>query len=186
MKEKLKGMLTKSRYEHSVGVSETAVKMARFYGADEQKARIAGLLHDCAKKLTADEAAEKCAELGVELDETELLVPELIHAPLGAGIARYEFGITDSEILGAIAAHTVAKEHMSDLEKIIYIADMIEPNREFPNVDECRRVAFEGLDKAFLYMLDRSIVFNVGKGVILHPNTVLARNETVKRVFLKK
>lgn len=180
MKEKLKQMLTQKRYAHSVGVSETAVELARLYGADPEKARIAGLLHDCAKKLTPDEAIKKCAELNVALGETETAVPELIHAPLGAKIAQLTFGINDSEILGAIAAHTVAKERMSVLEKIIYLADMIEPNRDFPQVEELRKAAFEDLDKAVLCALDRSIVYNVQKGVILHPNTVLARNEILK------
>ena len=176
MKEKLKSMLNEKRYIHSVGVSETAVKMAVRYGADTEKARIAGLLHDCAKNLTYEQSLKKCRELGVELTDVEKANYALIHAPLGAKMAETEFGITDREILHAITAHTVAGENMSVLDKIIYLADMIEPSRDFDGVEIHRKYAFEDLDKAFLYALNESIIHNVQKGVLLHPDTVTARN----------
>ena len=99
MQEKLKSMLSEKRYIHSIGVSETAVKMAQKYGADVEKARIAGLLHDCAKNLSYEDSLKKCAELGVELSDVEKANYALIHAPLGVKVAETEFGITDKEIL---------------------------------------------------------------------------------------
>lgn len=180
MKEQLKSMLTEDRYNHSLGVMNTAVKLAEKYGADREKAEIAGLLHDCAKNMSLSESLETAEKYSVPLSDMEKTSSALIHAPLGAFIAKNRFGIEDKDILSAIAAHTVAKENMSTLDKIIYLADMIEPNRNFPNVDEYRRLAFEDLDKAFLYALDRTIIFNVEKGVKLHPNTVLARNAMIK------
>lgn len=185
MEKKLKAMISEKRYIHSVGVSETAVKMAELYGADTEKARIAGLLHDCAKGFSLDEAIKKCEELGVKVSDIDKTSTAFLHAPLGAKIAELEFGITDREILDAITYHTVAGENMTVLDKIIYLADMIEPSRDFPEVDVHRRLAFEDLDKAFLYALDRSIVFNVNKGVLLHPDTVLARNDIIKKLQTK-
>lgn len=182
MEKKLKSMISKNRYIHSKGVSETAVKMAELYGADTEKARIAGLLHDCAKGFSLGEAIKKCDEFGLKVSDIDKSSTALLHAPLGVKIAEAEFGITDREILNAIAYHTVAGENMSVLDKIIYLADMIEPSRDFPDVETHRKLAFEDLDKAFLYALDRSIVFNVEKGVLLHPNTVIARNEIIKKL----
>lgn len=180
LKEKLKSMLTDGRYKHSIGVMETAVKLAGLYGADVKKAEIAGLLHDCAKNMSLSESLEIAEKYAVPLSEIEKTSSALIHAPIGAVIARERFGIEDKEILSAIEAHTVAKEKMSVLDKIIYLADMIEPSRNFPDVEKYRQLAFEDLDRAFLFALDRSIIFNVEKGVKLHPNTVLARNEMIK------
>jgi len=180
LEEKLRGMISKKRYIHSVGVSETAVKLALRYGADVEKARLAGFLHDCAKGYSLDAALDKCEKAGLSVSDIDKTSTALLHAPLGAWVAENEFGIKDGEILHAISVHTVGGENMTLLDKIIYLADLIEPSREFEGVEKHRRLAFEDIDRAMLYALDESIVFNVRKGVLLHPMTVIARNGIIE------
>lgn len=176
MKDKLKKALSEKRYKHSLGVCDEAVKMAEKFGADKEKAYLAGLLHDCAKGYTNDEQIELCGKYGIELDDITFACKPVIHAPLGAVIAKVEYGIDDKEILEAIRCHTVAKENMSLLDKIIYIADMIEPTRDFPGVDQIRKAAYDDIDKAVIMGLKKSIVFNAQKDKIIHPDTISAWN----------
>ena len=176
MKDKLKKTLSEKRYKHSLGVCDEAVKLAELYGTDEEKAYSAGLLHDCAKGYYTDKQIELCGKYGITLDKITLSCKAVIHAPLGAAVAKDEYGINDEEILEAIRCHTVAKENMSLLDKIIYIADMIEPMRDFHGVDKLRKAAYEDIDKAFIMGLKQSIVFNAEKNKIIHPDTISAWN----------
>ena len=180
MKSKLKAVLKPGRYQHSLGVCSEAVKLAEMYGEDHDKAYFAGLLHDCAKGCSKGEQIELCKKFGVELDEAALACPAVIHAPLGAEIARREFGIKDEEILDAIRYHTVARAGMTELDKIIYVADMIEPMRDYDGVDELRELAYKNLDKAVLEALKQSIRFNLEKNSVIHPNTLEAWNDILK------
>lgn len=175
-KDKLKSTLSEKRYKHSLGVCNEAVKLAEKYGADTEKAYTAGLLHDCAKDYKTDKQIELCRKYGVALDEITLACKPVIHAPLGAKIAEKDYGVDDKDVLDAIMCHTVAKERMSLLEKIIYIADMIEPMRDFDGVEELRKTAYENIDKAFILGLKQSIVFNAQKNKIIHPDTISAWN----------
>lgn len=176
MKDKLKRTLSEKRYKHSLGVCDEAVKLAKLYGADTEKAYMAGLLHDCAKGYDTNKQIELCAEYGIALDKITLSCKAVIHAPLGAAVAKDEYGIDDEEILEAIRCHTVAKENMSLLDKIIYIADMIEPMRDFDGVDKLRKAAYKNIDEAFIMGLKQSIVFNAEKNKIIHPDTISAWN----------
>ena len=135
-KNKLKSTLSEKRYKHSLGVCDEAVKLAEKYGADTEKAYTAGILHDCAKGYDTDDQIKLCQKYGVVLDDITLACKPVIHAPLGAKIAKAEYGVNDKDVLDAIMCHTVAKENMSLLDKIIYIADMIEPMRDFDGVEE--------------------------------------------------
>ena len=121
-KDKLKSTLSEKRYKHSLGVCDEAVKLAEKYGADTEKAYIAGILHDCAKGYDTDEQIELCQKYGVVLDDITLACKPVIHAPLGAKIAKTEYGVNDKDVLDAIMCHTVAKENMSLLDKIIYMS----------------------------------------------------------------
>lgn len=180
MKSKLKAVLKPGRYQHSLGVCSEAVKLAELYGIDHDKAYFAGLLHDCAKGCNKEEQLGLCEKFGVELDEITLACPAVIHAPLGAEIARREFGIKDEEILDAIRYHTVARAGMTELDKIVYIADMIEPMRDYDGVDELRGLAYKDLNKAMLEALKQSIRFNLDKNAVIHPNTLEAWNDILK------
>ena len=179
MKEKLKNRLNAHRFEHSMGVADEAVKLARLYGEDEEKAYIAGLLHDCAKGYSTEKQIQLCKELGVELDEITLKCPAVIHAPLGAVLAKTDFGIEDKDILDAIRSHTTGATDMTKLMKIIYIADMIEPMREFLGVDKLRKLAHENLDEAIMAALAQSIEFNLRKNTVIHPDTLKAWNSCI-------
>ncbi len=158
IREHLKGKLHPMRYEHTLGVSYTCIALAMRYGYDLQKAELAGLLHDCAKRY--DEAAiiKKCRNKGIELTENELKAPATIHAKLGAWMAKQKYGIDDPEILQAIACHTTGKPAMGLLDKILYVADYIEPRRDrAPRLPEMRKLAFEDLDEA-LYQIMKGIL----------------------------
>ncbi len=179
MKEKLKGMLTKERYRHSKGVAETAVRLAERWGADEKKAYIAGLLHDCAKNIPAKESIELCKKLGVKLGALELAAPSIIHAPLGAELVKMEFGVFDGEISDAIRYHTVARSSMTRLDDIIYLADMIEPMRDFAGVEELRELSQLDLDAAMAAAFKESLTHNIKKDIPVHPNTLIAWNERI-------
>ena len=161
---------------HPGSTMKEAVKLAEKYGADTEKAYTAGILHDCAKGYDTDEQIELCQKYGVVLDDITLACKPVIHAPLGAKIAKTEYGVNDKDVLDAIMCHTVAKENMSLLDKIIYIADMIEPMRDFDGVEELRKAAYENIDRAFILGLKQSIVFNAQKNKIIHPNTLSAWN----------
>lgn len=172
LEEKLKNSIPPKRYKHVMGVCEEAVKLAHQYGADETKAYTAALLHDCAKGYTQEEQFRLCSEYGVKLDKISKKCPAVIHAPLGAEVARREYKIDDEEILGAIAWHTVGKARMTLLEKIIYIADMIEPSRDFKGVKKLRKKSYEDIDEAVLMCIAQGLKFNIKKGAVIHPKTL--------------
>ena len=183
MKEKLQSRLKPSRFQHSLGVSETAVTLAKRFGVDEEKARIAGLLHDCARQYPNDELIAEAAIRGIAIGDVERETPLLLHAEIGARLVAEEYGVEDEEIQQAIARHTVGGSNMSDLDKIVYFADMIEPNRDYPDVHRLRQLAAEGtLDEMVLAGLSQSISFIVNQGKLLHLGTIIARNELVLKL----
>lgn len=177
MRKLLMTRLKRSRFAHSIGVADTAVKLAERFGVDREKAYIAGLLHDCAREFENDQLPFEAIKRMIPINEVELQVPLLIHAPLGARMVKEIYGVDDPEIIQAIERHTVAARNMTPLDMIIYFADMIEPHRDYPGVEELRRLSREvGLEEMFLTGLNESIVFVVRKGSLLHPNTIEARN----------
>ena len=178
MKDALSRRLKRSRYEHSLGVADTAAFLARRFGEDEARARTAGLLHDCAREFPNEAMRAEADARGVSYGEVEASMPLLLHAPLGALLAREKYGAEDEAVLRAIARHTVGGAAMTALDKIVYFADMVEPTRAYPGVEELRRLMREAdLDEMTLAGLTRSIAFVLEKGHLIHPDTVLARNE---------
>ncbi|HHW02000.1 MAG TPA: HD domain-containing protein [Thermoanaerobacterales bacterium] len=173
---KLKACMKESRFKHSLGVMETSVILARLYGADVKKAEIAGLIHDCARDIPVQTQLKMAENFGILLDDIERLEPALIHGPLGAAIARKDYGIEDEEILNAVKLHTTGNENMTLLEKIIFLSDYIEPGRCFPGVEDLRVKAFKDLDEAMICAYDSTIRYVTEKGCFLHPRTVWARN----------
>ena len=182
MTAKLKGSLLEKRFIHSLGVMESAVELAKRYGADEEKAAIAGLLHDCAKNYSKEDMYSLCDEYGIELDEVMMKSSGLIHGLLGAEVAKREYGVDDPEIYDAIYYHTVGKPDMSLLTQIIYIADGIEPNRHYDGVDRIRSLAEEDLDKALILQIDYTIKSVISKGGLLHTNTIDTRNRYLAKL----
>lgn len=178
MKEELKKRLKPSRFRHSLGVEETAVFLADRFGVDEEQVRVAGLLHDCAREFRNEDMVKEAEKRGIAIGEVERSMPLLLHADIGAQRVREIYGVDDKDVSQAIARHTVGGPQMTKLDKIIWYADMIEPGRDFPGVDELRKLAkTTSLDEMLLAGLSHSIIFVVKKGHLVHPATVLARNE---------
>ncbi|NLX63632.1 MAG: HD domain-containing protein [Clostridiaceae bacterium] len=172
----LKKELDPYRFNHSMNVMETAEALAKHYGADVSKARLAGILHDCGKNYKGEEAIEYVKKIGYEADEIEILQPKLLHGIIGKHLAEEVYGVTDEEVLGAIRWHTTGKSGMNLLEKIIYVADYIEPLRSFEGIDTMRKMAFEDLERCIVYCSESTIKFILKKGAFLHKNTIDTRN----------
>lgn len=140
-------MVQAKRLAHIRGTEEEAARLARRWGADENRMRRAAILHDCTKYLTHEEHLAICDQYGIALDPLERATDKLLHAKSGAALARHMFGQEDS-VYEAILYHTTARGGMSLEEKLLYIADYMEPNRDFPEVEELRRLAYSDLDGA--------------------------------------
>ena len=168
-------MMKQKRVPHVMGVEEEAAKLARRWGADETLARRAGALHDCTKHWTLEENTALCAKYGVALDELEQKAVKLLHSKTGACIAKYVFGEPE-EVCQAIFWHTTAKEDMTLLEKIIYMADYIEPNRDFAGVERLRALSYKDLDKALLLGVETTIQEMEERGLPIHKRTLMARD----------
>ncbi|MBO4214097.1 MAG: bis(5'-nucleosyl)-tetraphosphatase (symmetrical) YqeK [Lachnospiraceae bacterium] len=146
------------RYEHSLGVMYTSASLAFRYEYDPYKAMLAGVLHDCAKIYTCKDYVAECNEYGIEATPQEIALPHLLHAPLGAYYAEHKYGVTDPEILHAIRVHTLAGKDLSILDKIVYVADYIEPSRkDCPQLAKIRVLAYTDIDKAILAKLESVI-----------------------------
>jgi predicted HD superfamily hydrolase involved in NAD metabolism len=184
IKFELEHFMTPGRYIHAINVMNCAADLASRYGVSREKAAVAGLLHDCVKDLPREEILRLCDEYGVEVDNVSLMQPELLHGPLGARIAREEYGIEDESVLKAISSHTTGEADMDMLAKITYLADYIEPDRRFPGVDDIRRAAFRDIDSAMVMALNRTIKHVIAKGALIHPATIAARNSMI--LCLKK
>ena len=170
---RLKKTLDAQRYRHTLGVAETAKKMARRFGEDEERAELAGLLHDCAKCMTLEQM-QKAAK-GETVDEVMRESKALMHAVAGMCVARDVYGVTDPKVLSAIRWHTTGHAGMTNLEKIIYLADVIEPNRKpFPGIEPLRALSKKNLDEAMYYALKMSLEHIQEQGKTLHEDTMAA------------
>lgn len=177
---KIKNRFSKSRWEHILGVRETALDLAAINGADQEKTALAALLHDYGKTLTGKELIAKAKELGLMLCEDDYLCPDLLHGPVGALLVKEDLNISDEEILQSIASHTLGSEAMSMLDKIIFLADMIEPTRDYPGVEELRRQVYYDLDKGLLNGFNQTINHVIALNGIIHTRTIVSRNALLK------
>jgi len=170
---KLKKSLDRQRYEHTLGVEETARQMAKCFGVCEEKAALAGLLHDCAKCMTLSQMVKSAK--GEAIDPIMKESKALMHALAGMCVARDVYNIDDPEVLSAIRWHTTGRADMTQLEKIIYLADMIEPGRKpYPGLEEIRKLCWLDLDAAMLTALRGSLAHVQEQGKTLHPDTLAA------------
>ncbi|WP_411168924.1 bis(5'-nucleosyl)-tetraphosphatase (symmetrical) YqeK [Clostridium sp. MB05] len=176
MKSYLKKNLRESRYNHVLGVVETAVKLAEINMVDKKKAEVSALTHDIAKNMTIYELKNIIDRNNIKLSYDEEKTPELWHSVVSPILGKEIFKIEDEEILSAMRWHTTGKEDMSKLDKIIYIADMIEPSRSFPGVDLIRQESFNDLDNGVLQGLTHTIKYLLDKGFPIDINSVKARN----------
>ncbi len=158
--KEMERVLPRKRFVHTLGVAYLAASLAMAYGKNQDKAMIAGLLHDCAKCLPEKEILKQCGENGLIISETERQQPFLLHAKLGAWYAEHRYGIKDGKILNAIRFHTTGRPEMSFMEKNIYLSDYIEIGRSqpiVPELKELRRIAFEDIDLAVYYTAKNTV-----------------------------
>ena len=167
--------LKPKRMPHVLGTEQEAVRLARQYGADETQARVAALLHDCTKKLDMERQLALCAQYHIRLDDLERHALKLLHAKTGAAIARDVFGVDDA-VYWAIYWHTTGHADMTLLEKIIYLADYIEPSRDFPGVEVLRKCVYEDLDRGLLMGLEMTVQEMTEMGNPVHHATIEARD----------
>ncbi len=172
IKKKLRRHLDKERYEHTLGVMYTAAALAMVYRTDINKALLAGLLHDCAKCIPGEKKIRLCEKYGLSVNQAERQNPGLLHSKLGAYIATSKYGVEDNEVLDAICYHTTGRPQMTLLDKIIYIADYIEPNRyEAPNLEDARRMAFVDIDACLYMILKDSLSYLETRSLAIDPMT---------------
>ena len=181
-KEIISAKLSPRRCQHCLNVAQAAASLADCYGVDRERAYLTGILHDYAKDLKPDDLLS-IAEINGLIDcEVERQVPDLLHAQVGACLLVQELGIEDEEMLEAVKAHTMGNLCMSPLDKIIFLADMIEPGRDqYPDLERLRQLAFTDLDQAMLLGLESTIRYCLDRRALLHPRTIEVRN-----IFLQK
>lgn len=177
MKLILKEALPPKRYKHSVNVYETALELAEAHRLPSEKIAVSALLHDCGREVGSKESVAKARELGLEMDEVELRQPILLHAKIGVYNAVHKYGVSDKEILDGILYHTTGIDGMTPLAKVVFLADMVEPGRDFPGVEELRRLARKDLDKAMLLAYGNTIRYLLDKGQLIHPHCISGYNE---------
>lgn len=179
IKEYIEKNLSAKRLKHSAAVAETAAELSDRFGCDAEKAYFAGLAHDCAKELDEGEMHSRLSEYSREDIEKRYSYP-LRHGPIAACMLKYDFNVTDEEILDAVWYHTTGKENMPLLTKIIYLADFIEPNRDFDGIDRVRKLSEESLDKAIIEASGIVIASTLKRGLPTDLDTVLARNYLIE------
>ena len=173
----LKNFIEQKRYDHSIGVAVTAYILAIRYKEDVKLAYLTGLLHDIAKRLPIEKQMELCKNMKLYPDE--LLYPKMLHSPAGAALVEQVYNITDKKILNAIRLHTIGSGRMTVFDKIIYLADYIEPCRDFENLTELRKLAFCDMDRALIRGVDITLLSLVAEGNKISPILLNLRNELI-------
>lgn len=175
----LRARLSKKRFTHSVNVAQEAKKLAALYGEDEDKAYFAGLMHDVCKELPPDEMEELMLAGSFEVSKEERDSAKLWHGIAGAFYLQVTLGISDVDILNAVRFHTIGRAGMSRLEEIVYLADLISEDRDYPDIAEMRRLSYTDLNAAMLFGLRYSIVTTIGKGGYIPHATLAAYNQYI-------
>ncbi len=181
----IKSRMGERRYIHSVNVSKAAVKLAEKYGADPEKAELAGILHDSCKEIDKDEMLQIILGGGIILDDTEKASSKLWHAIAGSVYVRDALGIEDEDVINSIRYHTTGRSGMSLLEKIIFTADFISEERSYDGVDIMREKAFNNLEDAMLFGLKFTISDLASRELPIHPNAIMCYNEIVNNLSKK-
>lgn len=177
--ERVRAQMPERRWAHTAGVMETAVRLAERYGADPAKAELAAMLHDVAKYWAIEEQRRVLIESG-EAGDLLGYDPALWHAPVGAYVAKRDYGVEDAAVLDAIRWHTSGRVGMTKLDKVVCLADYIEPGRDFPGVDRIREEAERSLERALVLGFDSTIAYLIANGRPIYPLTVMARNDLIR------
>lgn len=174
------------RFQHSLGVAETAVRLAVRYGADPAKAEAAGLLHDCSKGMSHAEMIEAAYAFHLQPDIYQLANPETLHPHLSAEMARRDLHLEDEEVLLAIARHMSGAPEMTVLDAVVNLADYIEPSRNYPDVEEIRGMAEGSLFDTLCECIGRTMILVIKSGSVLHPDTLRTWNALKMRTAAQK
>ncbi len=177
--EDLANYIEEKRFRHSIGVACTAYRMAIRYGEDCKLAYFAGLLHDIAKRMPIDKQLELCKK--IKLHPDEIAYPKMLHAPAGAGFVKKHYGLKDKKLLSAIRYHTMGHESMTLFDKLIYMADYIEPCRDFEGVEELREITFQDIDQAIIKGIDTTILSLVEEHLKISPVLLDVRNQLLEQ-----
>ncbi len=167
-----RGRLSAERYGHTLRVAQTAERLARLHGLDPRRARLAGLLHDAAREMPPERLLELAERWGVPVGPFERRNPKLLHGPVAAELVRRELGLSDEEVLRAIREHTTGSPGMGPLSLALYVADKIEPGRDYPSVKKLRELARADLREAALEALRRAVAYNERRGRKTHPQSL--------------
>lgn len=178
----MKVKLSPSRWNHSLGVAETSIQLAQFWKGNPDKARLAGILHDYAREIPEGQLVILAETLGYRLLKEERLNPVVLHAPVGALLVKKELGVEDTEVLSAIARHTVGGEVMSLLDKILFLADMIEPKRDWLGVEKLRKLVYNDINLAMVTAVNGTIEYLQERKQIIHPYTLLTRDSILREM----
>lgn len=173
----LESTLSKKRYEHSLYVASEALKLARHFGADEEKCFVSGLLHDICKEISSSEQLEMMKRSEYPISDTEMNAPKTYHGIAASVFIKEKFGVTDPDILSAIRYHTVAKSGMNLIEKILYMADLISFDRIYEDVDYIRACTYEDIDRGMYEAMKFSVNYSVEHIRTIPQSTLDAYNE---------
>ena len=180
LEEFIKANLKESRYRHSMGVEEMAVRLARLHGADFEKAAFAGRYHDLAKNFDAETMDAYIRKYG--LSDELIGNNALAHSKVGAAILENEFGVTDQEILDSVRYHTTARKNMTLLDELIFVADVVEDNRTYSDLEYYQDLAYRDLDRACLEILEYTIGDLTSKGRVIDKDTLEARDWVLNKI----
>lgn len=175
-----------NRFHHTLRVIEESNKLAKVHNIDRDKAVLAALLHDCAKFEDEKKLLNMANDFDIMKNNMLMYNVHLIHAPLGAILAEYRYNVQDKDILDAIRYHTTGRKNMSQLEKLIYIADYIEPDRKFDGVERMRQLAYQDLDRSILLAMDESLIYLIKNNRIISKDTFEARNQLIININFKE
>jgi len=182
IRKDLRRLLDKERFKHSLSVEKTARMLAGIYGADEERAALAGLLHDCAKYMSGRELLSKAKSRGLKFHSSFERQPHLLHGPVSAFIARERFKVLDKGILAAIRNHTSGRPGMTRLEEIIYLADHIEPGRDYKNIGNIRRWAKKDINRTIALVAGEMLKYLLSRNKEIYPGTLTTRNYYLKKI----
>lgn len=178
----LRRNLKEKRFIHSIGVRDTAIKLAQCYDVDVRKAALAGLVHDAGKYMSGEEIIHILNMNNIEVDFVTSKNPNIMHGIASAYIAENIMGICDNDVLDAVRYHTTGREGMTLLEKVIYLADHIEPSRNYKGLEELRELSYKDLDTALVKAFYNTINYVIKNGELLHLMTVKARNYLLSEI----
>lgn len=169
-------MINERRLKHCKNVEKEAIRLGALMGIDIGKCKVAAIAHDCAKEFSNEQLIAKAKEYGIEIDPIQQSFPQLLHGPVGAMYCKRELLISDEEIINAIWYHTTGRENMTPLGKVIYLADITEEERNFPEVEKIRELASKDLTKALILTCNSTLIHVIQKNFLVHPLTIQFRN----------